>query len=140
MAGFFDGSGGVFKKKTMEDQRQHRRFPMRWQVAIIFDEIEKRPTYHGVTHEISLSGMSLLTDHNIFTEDAVTVLLAVPPLYAGLHKKIIEIYAHMIYTVHSSDHGRFRIGLKFDRFKGDGREWLEMNLRERVMIDRDDVE
>lgn len=140
MAGFSSDLGGVFKKKTFEDQRKHRRYPMRWQVAIVFNETEERPTYHGVTHEISLAGMSLLTDHNIFTEEPVTVLLAVPPLYAGLHKKVIEIQARMIYTVHSSEHGRFRIGLKFDRFKGDGRQWLEMNLRERAMIDRDEEE
>jgi len=137
MTGF---SGDLSKKKSIDDQRQHRRFPMHWQVAIVFDETEERPTYHGVTHEISLAGMSLLTDHNIFTEESVTVLLAVPPLFAGQRKKVVEIRAHMIYTVHSSDHGRFRIGLKFDRFKGDGRELLAHNLRERAIVDRDEVE
>jgi hypothetical protein len=114
--------------------RKYPRYPMHWKIAIVFDEVEQLPTYHGVTNEISQEGLSLLTDHNLFTEDLVTLLLAIPPKNSAQRSKIVEVRARMIYTVHSAGHDQFRIGMHFERFKGNGRKLLETNLKERTMV------
>ncbi len=106
---------------------------MHWKVAIVYDHADEHPTFHGVTHEISLVGASLLTAYNIFTEELVTLLLAIPPKHHGQPNKVLEIRAAMIYTVHSAEHDQFRIGLHFRRFKGDGRKVLETALKERAV-------
>jgi len=116
-----------------ENKREHPRYPMRWKVAIVYDHVDARPTFHGVTNELSVSGMSLLTDHNIFTEEPVTLLLAIPPKHQGTRTKVVEIRARMVYTVHSSGHDKFRIGLQFKRFKDGGRALLETSMKERAV-------
>ncbi len=120
--------------RRSEDQRKFTRYPMQWKIAIVFDGEEHRPTFHGVTNEISQEGLSLLTDYNLFTEDPVTLLLAIPPKNSAQRNKIVEIRARMIYTVHSAGHDRFRIGVHFERFKGSGRKLLETNLKERAIV------
>lgn len=117
-----------------ENQRKFPRYPMQWKVAIVFDEADRQPTFHGVTNEISQEGLSLLTDHNLFTEGPITLLLAIPPKNSAQRSKVVEIRARMIYTVHSAGHDRFRIGVHFERFKGNGRKLLETNLRERAIV------
>jgi hypothetical protein len=117
-----------------ENQRKFPRYPMQWKVAIVFDEDEHHPTFHGVTNEISQEGLSLLTDHNLFTEEPITLLLAIPPKNTAQKNKIVEIRARMIYTVHSAGHDRFRIGVHFEHFKGNGRKLLETNLKERAIV------
>jgi hypothetical protein len=117
-----------------DNLRKFPRYPMRWKIAIVFDETENLPTYHGITNEISEEGLSLLTDHNLFSENAVTLLLAIPPKHSAQRSKIVEIRARMLYTVHSSGHDQFRIGVHFERFKGNGRKLLESNLKERSIV------
>jgi len=106
---------------------------MHWKVAIVYDHGDKRPTFHGVTCDISLTGVSILTEHNIFTEEQVTLLLALPPRHHGQPKKVIEIRSAMVYTVHSAGHDMFRIGLSFLHFRDDGRKLLETALGERII-------
>lgn len=111
---------------------------MHWKVAIVYDETDGRPAFHGVTHEISLAGLSLLTDHNLFAEEAITLLLVIPPKHLGQRNKIVEIRARMTYTVHSSGHDQFRIGLRFEHFKGKGGAILEKTLKERAIAHSSD--
>lgn len=125
-------------KRRTKENRKNPRYPLHWKVAIVYHDTDGRPTFHGITHEISLSGLSVLTDHNIFTEDVVTLLLAVPPLHQGLGNKIVEVRARMAYTVHSAGHDQFRIGLHFKRFKEGGRAFLETNLKERATVYSDE--
>ncbi len=120
-------------KKTKE-HRQHRRYPMHWDVVVVFDEGDERPKFQGRTHEISIEGTSVLTDTNVYSSDPVTVLIAIPPLHHGQRKTIVEARGRMRYTVHSSDHGQFRIGIHFETFKGDGRAILNSSLAERAIM------
>jgi len=106
---------------------------MHWKVAIVFNESDERPSFHGETAEISVEGASILTDHNIFTHNPVTLLLAIPPMHPGQRQKVIEIDARIMYTVHSSQHGRFRIGIHFHAFKDEGKAFLDRNLKQRAM-------
>ena len=119
------------KKKDKKELRQHKRYNMHFKVALVFSEADHRPTYHGITHDISIEGAAVLTDHSIYTEDQITVLLAIPPAHIGQKQKIIEMRAKIAYIVHSANQQQFRVGLHFEQFKGDARSFLDKTLKER---------
>lgn len=120
------------KKKTAE-HRQEKRHPFRWPVIIVFDSHEDRPSFHGTTHEVSVSGCSILTEHNIFSEHAVSILLSAPAEHPGPSRRVIEIKARMVYTVLSSGHRKFRCGVQFLSFKQDGRSTLNRVIDHRAL-------
>jgi len=116
------------------EKRKYARYPLHLRVAVVYHQHEDaatRPRYHGRTSEISMRGLSVLVEHNIFHEGEVTVLLALPPMYPGIPQKIIEATAKMMYTVLSAEHDAFRIGLVFKRFKRNGRHLLDAAITER---------
>ncbi len=117
------------------DHRKHPRYHVHWRVAIVFGEQGERETFHGKTYDLSLSGASIYSDHNVFVEEPVKVLLAIPSYVTNKPDKIIEISARMIYTVLSASHHQFRTGLHFQRFKSGGRKILEENLAKRADFD-----
>lgn len=121
---------------TAREAREDRRFPLRLRVAVVYhrhrDEAT-RPTYHGYTNELSVSGLSVIVDHNVFSEDEVTVLLAIPPEHHGVPKKVVEATVQMIYTVYSPDHDAFRIGMAFKDFKEDGPQLLTEYVQRRMV-------
>lgn len=108
--------------------RSADRYHVRWKIALIFDEAEHKPTFHGRTHDLSLIGTGMHTDINIFTSSPVVVLLAPPPLHKGHRQKVIEIRARQVYAVYSGESSCFRLGLEFDSFKGDGLQILKQRL------------
>lgn len=117
-------------KKTAE-HRQEKRHPLHWPVAIVFDSTDQQHTFHGTTHEISLSGCSILTEHNVFSDLPVSILLSAPIDHPGGRRRVIEVRAQMVYTVLSSGHQRFRCGIHFLKFKGNGRATLTRIVDER---------
>jgi c-di-GMP-binding flagellar brake protein YcgR len=119
---------------TIADTRGEARVPLKFKVAIVYHQHEDkatRPTFHGRTHDISTQGLSIVVDYNVFNEADVTLLLAIPPAHIGMPQKIIEATAKMVYTVFSSDHDAFRIGLTFGQFKRNGREFLNAVIAQR---------
>lgn len=121
------------KKKDKKELRQHKRYNMHFKVAMIFSEQANRPTFHGITHDISVDGTAVITEHSIYTEEPITVLIAIPPVNIGQKQKILEARAKIVYAVHSSSHGRFRIGVHFEQFKGDGKGFLDKTLKDRSL-------
>lgn len=118
-------------KFNHSDQRHDARRRLRLKVAIIHrrqGDARAQQTYRGHTCDISQSGLSVIVDHNIFTTDEVTVVLALPPEQEGAPMKIVEATARMVYTVHSARHQAFRVGLNFVRFTGEGKQLLEAKL------------
>jgi hypothetical protein len=115
------------------ENRKEKRYPFHWKVAIVFDNAEGQDTFHGVTHELSMSGCSILTEHNVFSERPVSILLSLPKDHQKDKKRIVEVRARMIYTVLSSGHQKFRCGIHFVRFKEDGRAMLKKTLSSRIM-------
>ena len=114
------------------DNRASPRYPLQWKVAVVFDDSDEQPTFHGITNEISLDGLSFYTDHNIYSVEAVTLLLAIPPMSQGARKKLIEIRGRMEYTVLAAGVDRFRIGVRFNSFKRDGKKLLASHLEDRA--------
>ena len=114
------------------DHRKGYRHPMHWRIALVYDNGGKNDIYHGRTHDVSVTGASIYVDHNIFLSEVV-MLLAVPPQNIGHKETIIEIKCRMIYTVLDAEQRRFRIGIRFLHFKGDGKKILTDILSQRVI-------
>jgi len=115
------------------DNRKHYRHPIHWRIALIHKKNDKNETFHGVTHNLSVSGASILVDRNIFVKAEVVILLAIPPLHVGQRETILEIQSTMAYTVLDSEESRFRIGLHFLHFKGEGKRILHDILSKRTL-------
>lgn len=116
------------------ESRATQRFPLQLKVAVVYhqhEDVATRPTYHGRTCDVSLHGLSVVVEHNIFTPRDITVLLALPPVKVGAAQEIVEATATMAYTVLSSQHDAFRIGLVLKSFKRDGAKRLQAVLAER---------
>jgi c-di-GMP-binding flagellar brake protein YcgR len=106
------------------DHRSDKRFPFKWKVAIVFDSTENQDTYHGVTNDISLGGCAILTEHNVYSEQPVSVLLSLPAENPTGSHRIVEAKGRMVYTVLSAGHQKFRLGIQFTSFKQGGRSTL----------------
>ena len=115
----------------MKQLRQAQRFPFHWAVAIVFDQKEGKRSFHGVTHDISIEGCAILTEHNVFSEYPVSVVLSLPAANPAGHKRVIQAKGRMIYTVLSSGHRKFRSGIHFLEFAGNGQHLLQQALDER---------
>lgn len=109
---------------TSAEHRRAKRYPFQWKVAIVFDSSENQETYHGVTHDISTIGCAILTEHNVFSEQPISVLISLPAEHPGAARKLVEVKARMVYTVLSAGHQKFRCGIHFLNFKGSGRAAL----------------
>lgn len=112
--------------------RESSRYLARWRIAIVFDEMENRPTIHGYTHDLSLNGVSVHTDHTVVSSTPVTVLLSPPMAYEGERQKLIEIRSKLAYSVYSGSNFCFRVGLNFIKFKNDGLQILQGILDNQV--------
>ena len=112
-----------------EDPRSH----LQLKLAVLYPQIEgrpPRPMFHGKTHDISVSGLSLVVGYNVFQEGEVTVVMALPPARDGAAPKVVTATAEMSYAIHSSKLDAFKIGFTFHRFRGDGKALLEAALRQ----------
>ena len=125
------GFGAIGDKPAGRELRDDRRMPMQLKTALVYHQhgdAASRPTFHGTSHDISMSGLTLIVEQNIFTEDEVTVLIALPPAHVGIEKKVIEATARMVYTVYTSEYQAFRVGLTFREFKRDGEQRLKVAI------------
>lgn len=120
-------------KKGSAENRKHYRHPVHWRIALVHKNGDKNDIYHGRTHDLSLWGASILVDHNIFMMTEVVLLLAIPPTNMGAKEVIVEIQCRMAYTVLDSEQSRFRIGIRFLSFKGEGKRILSDTLAKRVI-------
>lgn len=118
---------------TSAEHRQEKRHYFHWPVAIVFDSTENQDTYHGMTHDLSLHGCSILTEHNVFSEHPVSILLAIPLDHPGGRRRVVEAKASMVYTVLSSGHRQFRCGIHFLGYKGNGRTTLRQAIEMRAI-------
>lgn len=116
------------RQKEDADRRDCLRVRLHLRLAVVYPEREGRPVqpiYHANTHDICMSGLSMVVDDNVFYDGEVTVLLTLPPVHSWAAQKIITATASMTYAIHSSKLNAFKIGMKLLGFKDDGRELLQ---------------
>lgn len=101
---------------------------MHWRIALVFDATGESSVFHGKTRDLSLDGAAMYTQHHFVSGGSVIVMLAPPPLSVAECQKIIEIRARVVYSVYSSEHMSFRVGLQFHEFIDDSREYLRLRL------------
>ena len=114
-----------------EDRREYLRVRLQLKLAVVYHQHighPTPPTYYGRTHDIGVSGLSMVIDRSIFHEGDVTVLLALPPTPGGAAQQVITSTAKMTYAIHSSKLKAFKIGVTFLEFKGNGKALLEAAL------------
>lgn len=110
------------------DRRANPRARLQFRVAIVYPQRagdSYRPIYHGMTHDLCMSGLSMVVEDNVFHEGRVTVLLALPPVHGWAAQKVITATAEMTYAIHSSKLNAYKIGMTFVEFKADGKELLQ---------------
>ena len=128
-----DGNYQKMSSTGTIESRKHYRHPVHWRIALVHKHSDKNEIYHGKTHDLSVTGASILVDQNIFIASEVVILLAIPPLHAGQKETIIEIQCSMAYTVLDNEQSQFRIGISFVHFKGEGKRILLNTLSKRAL-------
>ncbi|MBZ0093183.1 MAG: PilZ domain-containing protein [Sulfuricellaceae bacterium] len=111
--------------ETIPEKRSYSRYVVDWRVAIVNENDEERHIFHARANDISMGGVSLLCDENVFFTQSVILLIAVPPFTYGGKEKIIEIRCRTLYTVLAASVRQFRLGFHFLEFRGDSKSVLE---------------
>ncbi|MHB9117253.1 MAG: PilZ domain-containing protein [Burkholderiales bacterium] len=111
--------------ETILEKRSYSRYVVDWRVAIVNENDEERHIFHARANDISMGGVSLLCDENVFFTQSVILLIAVPPFTYGGKEKIIEIRCRTLYTVLAASVRQFRLGFHFLEFRGDSKNVLE---------------
>lgn len=117
-----------FVTEGRPEHRAHPRYRVDWRVAIVNEEGKNRDIFYSRAYDVSLGGVSVLSDDNLFFDNAVVVLLCLPPQLPNGKVKIVEAHSRIVYTVLGASIQQFRIGIQFIRFKGDGRKALQDHL------------
>jgi hypothetical protein len=114
----------------MESQelRIEPRFRLKWRIALAAGEGDSKRLYHGMTHDLSLTGAAVHLDHNLSAENLIQALLLLPPLASNSEPVVLEMQARIIYSVLSSSESRFRTGLQFVQFKNNSQKLLADRL------------
>jgi c-di-GMP-binding flagellar brake protein YcgR len=128
---------GALHEEPMLDQNNQRRrlnrYLVHWKIAVVFDSaVQGKERFYGKTDDMSLSGVSLYSEHNIFVETPVTVLISIPKSAPGARQSMVEVRCQMVYTYLCSKGLGFRTGLKFLRFKGEGKKTLKAALDQKI--------
>jgi hypothetical protein len=109
------------------DLRSTERLLVNWRMAIVYEGGTGKSSFFGRAHDLSMGGVSIYCDYNIFFEKSVILLLALPPLNTAQKERILEIHSQMMYTVLTRR--GFRVGLKFLGFKSGERKLLEERMQ-----------
>jgi len=108
------------------DMRSHERALVNWRMAIVYEGGKAKSTFYGRAHDLSIGGVSIYCDYNIFFEKSVILLLALPPINTAQRERILEIHCQMMYTVLTRR--GFRVGLKFLEFNPGERNLLQERM------------
>jgi hypothetical protein len=123
-----------FSVTTKPDNRTAPRYLVRWKMAVVYEDQERKPTYHGRTYDLSLAGTGMLTNVNLQVNSLVTILLAPPPLHVKDRLKVIEIKSRQLGAVYSGETRCFRLRFAFLEFKNDGFEFLQERLKNHMSV------
>jgi hypothetical protein len=111
-----------------EHRRKHKRYPVRWEAAVVFDRASGKPTLRTQTQDLSPGGAAILTGYEDLTGTMFTLLLA-QPAREGHTPNMIKVRARVVSTVQLPAGKDFRHGLSFVRSEQDGLDALEEILK-----------
>jgi PilZ domain len=95
---------------TPGSQRKGTRYLARWKVMLVFDNTANKPNFKTLTHDLSLTGLSVQYHSEEKPHTALTLLLALPPL-EGIPRKLIKLRAEVTSSI--PFRGGFRLGMRF---------------------------
>ena len=115
------------------------RYIAHWKIAIVYDDGKgDKEIYYGRTYEVSMTGASILSDHNVFFEGDIYILLALPWFRGKQKERIFRIRGRMVYTILSSEGNQFRTGLQFLSCEKGEAQYIEMALQGRRRVVKSD--
>jgi hypothetical protein len=122
------------QRKTAKENRKRERYLLHWKIAVVYEHNDNGESkrFYGKTFDVSLTGTSIYSDHNIFVEGPIIVLISMPSPDDPSKNKMLEIKSRMAYTYLCSNRQRFRTGIQFTEFKGDGKELLKALLDKKI--------
>lgn len=91
-------------------ERKNKRYLARWKVALVFDNATSKPIFQTLTHDLSLTGISVQYHSNEKAETVLTLLLAPPPI-DNIKQRVIKLKAVILSSV--PFRGGFRLGMNF---------------------------
>lgn len=109
----------------LEEQRQNPRLRLRWHAALRLGQA----LLYGETFDLSLGGASLLMGQNIAGGTVATLFLQAPSRRPGVKGRVIEVQSKILYAAFAAEHDRWRLGVQFVRFAGEGKNILEKEMR-----------
>ena len=109
-------------------RRTDQRFRVRWKTGFVIGEGAKRKIFVMRTNDISLGGMSVLAPEKVPPQENYKILIVMPALQMSSKEVILELEGKVMYAVLDTAQGCFRLGVKFNQFKNDGRELLKKRL------------
>ncbi len=123
-------SGGAFSSSSYAPAGSNECYLVRWRMALVYDDRENAPTYHGRTHDLNLSGTCMLAHVNMLRpRTPVILLLRPPPLDVKERPRVIEVRSQQLDSVYTGEHMCFRLGFSFQEFKNNGLDFLRERLR-----------
>lgn len=108
-----------------EHRRKHKRFPVRWKAAVLFDRATERPILHTETFDLSYGGGAIRTNYGDLTGTMITLLLAQPPTQAGEQPKMIKVQAKVVSSAQAPGKSGYRHGISFVRSPDENLERFE---------------
>lgn len=112
-----------------EHRRRHKRYPIRWKVAVVFDKALARPLLHTETFDLSAGGGAIRTEYGDLTGAIVTILLAQPGPRPGDTQKVLRIVAKIVSCVQTPGMTGYRHGMSFVNTSPEGVAGLEELLK-----------
>ena len=91
-------------------QRKDTRYVARWKVMLMFDSASGKPAYKTLTHDLSMTGISVQYPAEEKVNSVLTLLLGLPPMDT-IPRKLIKLKAQV--TSARPFRGSYRLGMRF---------------------------
>src|SRR5262245_44996339 len=96
-----------------EHRRRHKRYPIRWKAAVVFDKALARPILHTETFDLSAGGGAIRTEYGDLTGAIVTILLALPTRQANETQRVMRLMAKVVSSLQAQGAAGYRHGMSF---------------------------
>lgn len=118
------------------ENRRHPRFLARWHVNIL--RINGQNLTDGelraITRDVSLGGVSICSDYNLWQDCELGLCLHVPALQNGRQNTVIAVVGAVMHTIYSPSEMAFTSGVQFTSFcSPNGKALLSHNIVSRFV-------